>query len=87
VLLSRCGTENPAPWTDGATCLVFSDLSEQHKMDTKPLREVDMLDFTEADVARLRQTTKSSFILDHIAATAMDLKYIRANELPLAAER
>ena len=46
-----------------------------------------MLDFTEEDVAELRQFSKSSFNLDHIAATAMDLKYIRANELPLAAER
>ncbi len=56
-------------------------------MATKPLREVDTLDFTQADVAALRQSTKSSFNLDHIAATAMNLKYIRENELPLAAER
>lgn len=69
------------------TCLFFSDLSEQNRMATKPLREVDTLDFTQADVAALRQSTKSSFNLDHIAATAMNLKYIRENELPLAAER
>lgn len=46
-----------------------------------------MLDFTEADVAALRHPTKSSFNLDHIAATAMNLKDIRQIELQLAAER
>lgn len=46
-----------------------------------------MLDFTEADVARIRPSTKSSFNLDHIVVTAMNLKYRREIELPLAAER
>jgi len=48
---------------------------------------MNMLDFTEADVAELRQFAKSSFNLGHIAATAMNLKCIREIELLLAAER
>lgn len=59
----------------------------EHKMDTRPLREINMLDFAEADVAGLRQFAKSSFNLGHIAATAMKLECIREIELLLAAER
>ena len=72
--------------TDGATYLFFSDLNEQNKMDTKPFLEIDMLDFTDADVAELRRFTKNSFNLDHILSTAKDLKYIREIKLLLAAE-
>lgn len=46
-----------------------------------------MLDFTEADVAELRQFAKSSFNLDHIAAPPMNLECIREIELLLAADR
>ena len=56
-------------------------------MDTRPFREINMLDFTEVDVAELRRFAKSSCNLDHIAATAMNLKRIREIELLLAAER
>ena len=87
VLCSTCGTENPASRPDGATCLFFSDLSEQNKMDTKPFREIDMFDHTEADVAALRQSDESSFNLGHIAAAATNLKYRREIELLPAAER
>lgn len=46
-----------------------------------------MLDLAEADVAKPRQFAKSSFNLDHIAATAMNLECIREIELLLAAAR
>ena len=72
--------------TDGVTYRFFSDLSEQNKMDTKPFLEIDLLDFTEADVVELRRFTKSSFDLDHILSTARDLKYIREIKLLLLAE-
>ncbi|MDE0108330.1 MAG: hypothetical protein OXN96_10995 [Bryobacterales bacterium] len=62
-------------------------LSEQNKVDTRPFREINMLDFTEADVAELRQSAKSSFNLDHIAAPPMNLECIREIELLLAADR
>ncbi len=72
--------------TDGVTYRFFSDLSEQNKMDAKPFLEIDLLDFTEADVVELRRFTKNSFDLDHILSTAKDLKYIREIKLLLVAE-
>ena len=72
--------------TDGATYRFFSDLSEPNKMDSKPFLEIDMLDFTEADVEELRRFTKSSFDLDKILSTARDLKFVREIKLLLSAE-
>ena len=72
--------------TDGAIYRFFSDLSEPNKMDTKPFLEINMLDFSEADVEELRRFTKSSFDLEKILSTARDLKFIREIKLLLLSE-
>lgn len=56
-------------------------------MDTRPFREINLLDFTEADKAELRQFAMSTSNLGHSAATAMYPKWIREIELLLTAER
>lgn len=63
--------------TDGVTYRFFSDLSKPNKMDEKPFFEINMLDFTEAEVEELRRFTKSSFNLENILSTARDLKFVR----------
>ena len=72
--------------TNGAIYRFFSDLSEPNKMDTKPFLEINLLDFTDAEVDELRRFTKSSFNLENILSTARDLKYIREIKLLLSAE-
>lgn len=72
--------------TNGAIYRFFSDLNEPNKMDTKPFLEINMLDFTDAEVDELRRFTKSSFNLENILSTARDLKYIREIKLLLSAE-
>ena len=72
--------------TNGAIYRFYSDLNEPNKMDTKPFLEINMLDFTEAEVEELRRFTKNSFNLENILSTARDLKFIREIKLLLAAE-
>ena len=63
--------------TDGITYRFFSDLVEQNKMDSKPFFEINLLDYSDAEVDELRQFTKTSFDLELILGTAKDLKYTR----------
>ena len=63
--------------TDGIVYRFYSDLDETNKMDAKPFFEIDMLDFSEADVEELKRFTKPFFNLDEIISTAKDLKYTR----------
>ena len=72
--------------TNGTIYRFYSDLSEPNKMDKKPFFEIDMLDFTEAEVDELRRFTKNSFNLENILSTARDLKIIREIKLQLSAE-
>ena len=63
--------------TDGIIYRFFADLDEANKMDLKPFFEIDMLDFTDAEVEGLKRFTKPFFNLDQILSTAKDLKYTR----------
>ncbi len=63
--------------TDGVVYRFFADLDEANKMDPKPFFEINMLDFTDAEVEGLRRFTKPFFNLDQILSTAKDLKYTR----------
>jgi hypothetical protein len=72
--------------TDGIIYRFYSDLDEANKMDIKPFFEIDMLEFTDADVEGLRRFTKTSFDLEQILSTAKDLKYTREIKRLLVSE-
>ena len=59
---------------------------EANKMDGKPFFEINMLEFSDADVEGLRRFTKTSFNLEQILSTAKDLKYTREIKRLLATE-
>lgn len=63
--------------TDGIIYRFYADLDESNKMDSKPFFDIDMLEFTDAEVEGLRRFTKAFFNLDQILSTAKDLKYTR----------
>ena len=50
--------------TDGIAYRFFSDLDEPNKMDARPFFEFNMLDFTDGQVADLKQFTKGSLKSD-----------------------
>ena len=72
--------------TDGVIYRFYSDLVEANKMDTKPFFELNMLEFSDAEVEELRRFTKTSFDLEQILSTAKDLKYTREIKRLLANE-
>ena len=72
--------------TDGVIYRFYSDLVEANKMDAKPFFELNMLEFSDAEVEELRRFTKTSFDLEQILSTAKDLKYTREIKRLLANE-
>ena len=72
--------------TDGIIYRFYSDLDEANKMDTKPFFEINMLEFTDAEVDELRRFTKPFFNLEQIISTAKDLKYTREIKRILTSE-
>jgi hypothetical protein len=61
--------------TNGITYNFYSDLDKPNKMDDNPFLVFDLLDFSETQVAALKQFSKSSFDHDAILTTASTLKY------------
>ena len=73
--------------TDGIIYRFFSDLNQRYRMDSKPFFEFNMLDFTESQVEKLEQFTKSNFHESRVVDTAYRLKYIKDIRSRLAQER
>ena len=61
--------------TNGIIYRFYSDLEEPNKMDQKPFLEFNMRDVKEPLVDELKKFAKTSFDLDDILTTAVDLKY------------
>ena len=72
--------------TDGIIYQFFSDLEAPNKMDDRPFFELNLLDFSDAEIEELRRFTKASFDLDQILSNAKDLKYTREIKRLLASE-
>ncbi len=72
--------------TDGIIYRFYADLDELNKMDPKPFFEINMLEFTDAEVEGLRRFTKPFFNLEQILSTAKDLKYTREIKRILTSE-
>ena len=72
--------------TDGISYRFYADLDELNKMDLKPFFEINMLEFTDAEVEGLRRFTKPFFNLEQILSTAKDLKYTREIKRILTSE-
>lgn len=64
--------------TNGIEYRFFTDLEEENKMDERPFLEVNVLDYSEAEVDELKRMRKSSFDLNEMLSTAHDLKYRKA---------
>ncbi len=63
--------------TNGIIYRFYSDLEEENKMDEKPFLEFNMLDIDEILVSELKKLSKSSFNLENMITTAIDLKYTK----------
>ena len=63
--------------TNGVLYRFYADLEEEHKMDTKPFLEFDMLDIQQPLVNELKRFTKQAFNLGETLIAASDLKYTK----------
>jgi len=63
--------------TNGIIYRFYSDLEKPNVMDEKPFLEFNMLDIEEPLVEELKKFTKTSFDLDSILTTAVELKYTK----------
>jgi len=63
--------------TNGIIYHFYSDLEKPNVMDEKPFLEFNMLDIEESLVGELKKFTKTTFDLDSILTTAVELKYTK----------
>jgi hypothetical protein len=63
--------------TNGVIYRFFSDLEESNKMDHKPFLEFNILDISEPMVAEVKRITKSSFQIEDVLNSAIELKYTK----------
>jgi hypothetical protein len=61
--------------TNGIIYRFYTDIEKEHKMDTNPFMELNMLDIQEYLVPELKRLMKQSFNLDEIISVAGEMKY------------
>lgn len=72
--------------TNGQYYKFFTDLDEANKMDTTPFLEIDILNYTDNQIAELKKFCKENFDIERISNTASELKYLNLIKNVLAGE-
>lgn len=73
-------------FTNGVRYLVYSDLEQPNRMDTRPFLELDMMSLDNAAIEWFRQFSKAVFDAEKLVAAAIEYRYTRELKRLISAE-